>query len=159
MIKPIIICFGNILYGDDGIGEIVLEKLRESEVIDNDDIIFAGNDGLLLLKVLEENRPVIIVDAVRAGSKPGTIHRFNLSKRSKLSLIENHFTTHSFGLSEIIELTNDFTDISEIIVLGIEPGDTTPGREMTDEVKNKLDELVKLVVKEYNIYEEENINY
>lgn len=158
MKRPLIVGFGNVLYGDDGIGEVVIEKLKESKRIEQNDIVFAGTDGLILFELVKKGRPLIIVDAVKMGASPGTIRRFELDS-VRLNTLTGNLSTHYFGLSEFMSLVRGSEGPGEITVIGVEPKRCQSGDSMSEEVKKSINKVVELVIREYKFYEkEENFN-
>jgi hydrogenase maturation protease len=70
----LIVCIGNRLAGDDGLGEAVYERLREATGLISSQLLLLGLGGLTLLEYLRAQRLLIVVDAVQFGSQPGTVH-------------------------------------------------------------------------------------
>jgi hydrogenase maturation protease len=66
---------GNALLGDDGAGLELLGRLRAD--LDADarfELVDGGTQGLALLGVLDGRAGLLLVDAVRRGAPPGTVH-------------------------------------------------------------------------------------
>jgi hydrogenase maturation protease len=78
----------------------------------------------------------IIVDAVRAGGKPGDIYIFN--SENITSKTEPVSSTHGVGIAELITMLK-FQGISPpITIIGMEPKDISAGLEVTPEVEKNL---------------------
>ncbi|MCD6100268.1 MAG: hydrogenase maturation protease [Candidatus Marinimicrobia bacterium] len=152
MRKPLIVGFGNVLYGDDGVGEVVIERLKECKEVNKEDVVFAGTDGLILFNLVERNRPLIIVDAVKMGTKPGTIRKFELDSVRLNTMVEN-LSTHSFGLSELVGLIEGSKGLGKVTVIGVEPKRCRLGELMSQEVTKSVDKVIELVMREYKLYE------
>lgn len=72
---------------------------------------------------------VLIVDAAAAGRAPGSI--FFISKRK---IPEEDLTTHRIPLSQLMRYLEESVGC-RVILLGIEPGDTSPGKPMSPAVR------------------------
>ena len=91
---------GNLLLSDEGVGVHVVHRLRQSRLPVHVEVIDGGTAGFELTGHLRGRRKVVIVDAVEADARPGTIFRFKpgeagLRWRQPLS-------AHQVGLRGII---------------------------------------------------------
>ena len=72
-----IIGLGNILLRDEGVGVRVIEALQQQYTFSPSvKIVDGGTLGFALINEIEDCKTIIVVDAVKAGSEPGTIYRF-----------------------------------------------------------------------------------
>lgn len=71
----LILCLGNPLVSDDGVGVRVSAFLRRRypALLDSVDIIDGGNAGFDLLAVMSGREHIVLVDAVEAEGEPGDI--------------------------------------------------------------------------------------
>ncbi|MBI5509661.1 MAG: hydrogenase maturation protease [Deltaproteobacteria bacterium] len=69
----LVVCVGNDLVADDGVGPAVYEHLRRRPQQDGVRLSLLGVGGLELLDELEGDALLIVVDAVLGGARPGTI--------------------------------------------------------------------------------------
>ena len=72
----LVLAVGNILLGDDGCGQRVLAELatvraRWGSAVE---LVDGGTQGMALLGLLSGRRAVVVLDAVRLGAAPGTVH-------------------------------------------------------------------------------------
>ncbi|MEM2960843.1 MAG: hydrogenase maturation protease, partial [Candidatus Bathyarchaeia archaeon] len=87
-----IICCGNVLASDDGVGPAIAKELCSLDLPENVEVIDAGTPGLSIVELILGARKVIFVDATITGSKPGTVQKFILDqleavpKETKISL-------------------------------------------------------------------------
>ena len=117
--KIIVIGCGNLLAADDGIGIYVARSLKEYPLSNDVQIIEAGCPGLDLLRLWENKKNVIIIDAVISGAKPGTVHVFNLNQVIPREIMP--LSSHSFNVVDAIELGKILKVIPEqLIIVGIE---------------------------------------
>ncbi len=117
-----IIGLGNVLLGDDGFGCLAVEVFRcEYECGPEVEIIDLGTPGLDLAPYLYGRDLVVIVDAVMADGKPGTVGTYResdfLGSRAELRL-----TDHDPGLEEsLAQLRLAGSGPSEVVVVGVIP--------------------------------------
>lgn len=87
-----VIGLGNVLLGDDGLGPLVIERLRaEYECGPDVDIVDLGTPGFDLTQYLSDASLVVCVDAVLAEDEPGSLHIYteaDLPNRSAFASIE-----------------------------------------------------------------------
>lgn len=145
MVKKIaVIACGNVLKGDDGAGQAVLEllKVRLSGVAD---LVDAGTSGELPT-FLKRYGKVIIVDA---GFFPGKKPFVRLGPHDKL--LKGEEGTHTLGIAESIELAEKlgFRMPEKIEIFLIRPKNLHFREELSEKVKNVLpkvaDEIEQLV--------------
>ena len=143
---------GNILYGDDGVGIRVVEKLeKEYEFSDNVDIVDGGVLGINLLGVISNAGRLIVVDTVLNHGQPGDLHRLDHDQIPNRILAKN--SLHQVDLIEALTLCNALDHVPQTTIIGIEPKDLyslnehlTPGIEarLEDLVQNVLEEVSRL---------------
>jgi hydrogenase maturation protease len=117
----LILGIGNILQRDEGLGVHVVNYInRNIELPDGIEVIDGGTAGFDLLPLMAGRDKIIIVDALRADDKPGSIYRFNpedaMRSRASLSL-------HEVGITEIIDLLRLLGENPEVEIIGIVPED------------------------------------
>jgi hydrogenase maturation protease len=89
-----------------------------------------------------------LIDAVRSGNIPGTIHRFDASAGPIAPELFPR-STHAIGVGEALELARTVGVLPHrVIVYGIEAGDTDIGHPLSPEVGHALQEVVQLVLRE-----------
>lgn len=70
----VVACFGNVLRGDDGLGEAVARRLSELSLPDGVDVLEVGIGGIhLVQRLLDGVDALVVVDAVDLGRPPGTV--------------------------------------------------------------------------------------
>ena len=114
-----IVGIGNEHRKDDGAGIYVARSLKEvlsPEIV----VIEISDDISKLLEINTDYKKVFIIDAVESHNRPGKIYRYDL-RILKLPAIFSNYSTHSFDLTEVIELGLKLNKLPpEIIVYGIE---------------------------------------
>jgi hydrogenase maturation protease len=109
-------CLGSRYRGDDAVGPLVADRLHAAgaKVLDCDDEptrLIDAWDGLEL---------VVIVDAVRSGAAPGTVHRVEAGNGPlprDLALA----STHAFSIADTLELGRALGRTPRrVVVVGVE---------------------------------------
>ncbi|MDF2186295.1 hydrogenase maturation protease [Grimontia hollisae] len=112
-----ILCFGNTLHSDDGIGSAIALRLQGETLPTGVEIYDVGISGLNALSLFEGCTAVLIVDAADMGLSPGSV-RF-VSPRD-ISVDEN--TDHMGGVGYLLQAVNAVTKPSpDIVVLAVQP--------------------------------------
>lgn len=152
--KPprLILGVGNLLLRDEGVGVHVISALRGRELPDDVELWDGGTASFDLLDTLAGRRQVIIIDAVRTGSEPGTIFRFT---PEDISVSREQVTSlHQVGLLETLDLVDHLLDSApeEVIILGIEPKEIGWGLELSAEVEAALPKVIELIMSELDSF-------
>jgi hydrogenase maturation protease len=110
---------GNASRGDDGVGLVVAQHLRE-DPRDGVTIVLTAGEGTGLLALWQDSDAVVLVDAVWTGARPGTLHRFEMSTHP-LPAMFLRVSTHAFGVAEAIELARALRQLPPVLVVyGVE---------------------------------------
>lgn len=144
-----IVGVGNPIMGDDGVGERIVEVLHEAGLPPGVEATHAGTTAFLALEALSGADRGIVVDAVSDGdADPGTVHRYRVVDDAFEGEPPDVFM-HDFSFSEAIQAGSDAYDLpSEVVVLGVEPADTSPGLGLSDPVEASLPSVVEAVSEE-----------
>ena len=91
--KIAVVGVGNILMRDDGLGvHLVKEMVKYSLLPKSVRCIDGGTTSFEALYACGNCNHIIVVDAVKAGGKPGTIYKMNIEKWRGLQGISLHHT-------------------------------------------------------------------
>lgn len=139
---------GNILFTDEGVGIHAVEFLRERyEFAQNVSLEDGGVLGMNLLGVISEADHLIVIDAVRDGREPGTLYRLRGEEIPKRVYAKN--SLHQVDLLEALTLCQALDKAPETVIVGIEPRDIqTVGLQLTPPVRQKVDDLISMVLGE-----------
>jgi hydrogenase maturation protease len=143
-----ILGIGNILYSDEGFGVRVIERLQDLYVFsDNVSIIDGGVLGMNLLRVLAETDHLIVVDAVRNKSRPGTLIR--LEGEEIPARIRAKNSLHQVDFLEALTLCQVFDKVPQTVILGVEPQDIeTLSDELTPLIQGTIGSMIEMVLQE-----------
>ncbi len=116
-----VICLGNELVGDDGLGIRVGRVLQRLELPKSVEVLIRPNLGLELIELLGEYDDIILVDAMTSGRSPGTC--VHLDPQDAANMAACPSCSHSLGIPEILQLVaRMYPDRAEtaIRIIGVE---------------------------------------
>lgn len=150
--KPILVLgCGNVLFGDDGFGPAVVERLKKDYKLPDSACVLdigTGARKILFTLTLGEKKPenIIIIDAVDFGRKPGEIFEIPLEEIPVTKT--DDFSLHQVPSSNLLRELRDFRNVGvTILVCQVEhiPDSVEPG--LSEPVKNAIPEMCKRVMK------------
>ena len=144
MNKTIIIGVGSILRGDDGLGIRVIDELEKEPLPSNITLHSGDISGIDLLKYFPDFERVIIVDTADMKESPGTVRVFG-SAEIKKNGFQKTVSTHGMALLETLMLAEKLDIQSKITVIGVQPGNTSPGVGLTGIIENRIPSIVSIV--------------
>jgi len=111
-------------------------------------VLEESGDGAALLESWQDADAVILIDAVRSGAKPGTIHRLDANAQPVAKKFFR-FSTHAFGLAEAVELARALGRLPpRLIVYGVEGKSFEAGVGLSPEVEGAVDVVAERVLGE-----------
>lgn len=148
--KKVVVGIGNILLKDEGVGCHVAQALRETCQPDVE--ILEGGTSFEVVSLLEGAERVLIVDAVKAGGRPGQVYKFRpeevaLPRRACYSL-------HDLDLFEALMWVKCCGNMSDVVIIGVEPKEIGWGLELSAEVREKIPQVIEVILTELNRGEE-----
>ena len=99
-----IICLGNELVHDDGIGVRVGRVLQTLELPAGVSVEVKRMVGLDLLDELRADQELVLVDAMRRGGSPGSFAVMELVAAAVMA--ETPYCCHGIGLAEVLEIAS-----------------------------------------------------
>ena len=96
----LILCIGNELVADDGVGCAVYERLRELPLPDRVRVAFLGLGGIDLLEEIDGEELLVVVDGVQLGGPAGTIHQLGWDQLPAMQ--PRPVSGHGIGIREAI---------------------------------------------------------
>lgn len=143
----VVLGIGNAWQGDDAAGLAAARRLR-SRVPDDVEIRELEGEPVSLVDAFEGAEEAYLVDAVRSGGEPGTIHRLDAS-HEPLPATLSSASTHTLGVGEAIELARALGRLPRrVVVYGIEAQTMAAGEDLTPAVARAVDEVVKRLAAE-----------
>ena len=144
--KVVVLGVGNELLMDEGIGVHVARELAGRTFAFPVEIIEAGT----VPDCWQGDEPVgklVVIDAVYGGSEPGAIYRFSPEdvefETCLMTSIHQLSFVDSLKLSEITGVKPEKT-----VIIGIEPKEVAWGMELSDELRGRISDVIKIVLQE-----------
>ena len=138
--RTVFVGIGNELRSDDGIGPLVIERLRDR--IDcpciNAGQVPENSFGAI---VKEQPDTVVIIDAVQLFMKPGAYQLL-----TEEDILKTGFSTHTLSPAVFMQYLREASD-ADVYLLGVQPRSTELGQGLTAPLEDSLDELVNLIAK------------
>ncbi len=147
--RTAVVGVGNLLLKDEGIGVHIARALQQMAISQDTEIIDGGTSPDLPYYLNGADK-LVIIDAVKGGSKPGTVYRFrpgdvNIESAEMVSV-------HELGLEQSLKIMKLMgSKPKEIVVIGIEPKEIDWGTELSAELQQKIPEILNIVLKEINL--------
>ncbi len=146
--RVVVLGVGNLLLKDEGIGVHIAQALQgtpspadvELEVVDGGTL----PDAPLAFEDVDK---LIVVDAVQAGGEPGAIYHFHYEDIEPADKVLT--SLHQISLLENVWLMDKFSRRPrEVVIIGIEPEDMNWGLELSEKVKKRVPQIIKIVMEE-----------
>jgi hydrogenase maturation protease len=129
-------------FGDDACGLTAARRLAE-EPPAGAEVVVADRPGAALIELLDGVDATILIDAVRSGSPPGTLHDLDLRKLLRSAV--RPVSSHDLGVTAAIQLANALGRLpARGRLLGIEAG-SRPGTSSADANATVQDAIPEVV--------------
>jgi len=135
-----IICFGNPLHGDDGVGYAVYQRLSTLPIPDTTRLFDAGTPGLNALALFAHCDDAIIVDAIAPAGHPGRLHKLLPTQITA----ENSIPGHGQGVAYLLQALSSLDEQTpRIQILGVEAYSVEPfNLKLSEPVSRAVDDVV-----------------
>jgi hydrogenase maturation protease len=143
-----VVCVGNELVGDDGVGIRVGRVLERLALPDRVSVIVQPNLGLELLELLGVYDEIVIVDAMTSGRAPGTCVRISAKEAARMANCPS--CAHSLGIPEMLQIAQQLVPdrgAAAVYVVGVEAASIDMfGIGLSEPVRAALPEAVDAVL-------------
>ena len=131
--------------GDDWLGWELAERLRASQALavwgERVSVVLHDRPGAALLQAWRGGGVVVLLDAVRSGAAPGTVHRLDAAE---LTRQPRALSTHGFGVAEAVQLAAALDALPETLEFyGVEIDPDNRAMHMSESVLAVVPELVR----------------
>jgi len=153
--QTLIVGVGNRLLGDEGIGPHIIDHLLKLPMPPDVSIVDCGCDLLNLVSYLDKPQKIILVDAIRAGGKPGQIHRFDFNELQGAQT-KSH-SAHQMKVVDVLRLLKQVCPCladCKFILIGIEPKAIYLSTDLSKEVRDSIVDLTGLLLQETSLSRE-----
>jgi len=144
--RVVVLGVGNELLKDEGIGVHVARELARRTITFPVEIIEAGT----VPDCWQGDEPVgklVVIDAVYGGGEPGAIYRFTPEdvefESSMMTSVHQISLVDSLKLSEVTGNKPQKT-----VIIGVEPKEVAWGTELSEELRGRIHDVVRIVLKE-----------
>lgn len=143
--KTAVIGVGNLLMRDDGVGVHVVRAVEKRGVPEGVRCIDGGTTSFEALDAAGDCEHVIVVDAVQAGRRPGTIYRMSLEEWRAARGISLHDVCllDAISIAETVEGRK-----LSVSIIGIEPKEISLGLDLSPAVRERVGDLINCVLDE-----------
>lgn len=145
--RPLVIGLGTDERSDDGIGLDVVRALAREGRLAADLVLEAGDPSRILF-AWEGRLSVLLVDAVRSGLPPGTVHRWDRDELGQVPS-EPAVSSHSLSLAHVLTMARALDQLPpRLIVFGIEVAETGVGTERSEVVREAIPTVCRRIAEE-----------
>jgi hydrogenase 3 maturation protease len=147
-IQRAVVCgIGNRVRGDDAIGPLVIDSLKDKE--DDENILLLSCESVpeSFLGTIADFGPdkVILIDAVDFGKKPGTVDRVDMHTVKQLNL-----STHKMPLTLFVDYLQKKIKF-RLVFIGFQPKSIRLGDEISPECKKSVESIKSMVLQDLGI--------
>ncbi|MBN2426259.1 MAG: hydrogenase maturation protease [Calditrichaceae bacterium] len=154
-----IIGLGSELRGDDRIGPEIIKSLRKMELDLPVKLYNVGSDAFSIIEHLIGEEPVLIVDCAKMGKKPGSVQKLNIDEVN-LHVVDRSLSLHGMSFAEAYRLAKSMGKVAPCSLIAIEPEQVNFNVPLSDIVRKKIPEIIKMVLEEAKANaEQKNLNH
>ena len=129
----LVIGVGNPMRRDDGVGSVVVEKLRELAQ-SGTTVTQQSGDGAQLMESWKGAEAVIVIDALAPEGAAGTVRRIDLGAGDLPDDFQST-SSHGFGLAAAVECSRALGQLpARAVVFGVEGADFSLGNGLSPAV-------------------------
>ncbi len=148
MERTLIVCIGNDLVADDGIGHEIYRRLNKRSLPERVRLRLLGVGGMDLLDELDGEELLIVVDAVQFGARPGSVHLLDWESIPTQEI--RPVSGHGIGVKEALQVCRKLYPekaAGRVFLVGIE-GQCFDrvGAGLTPEVLDALPDAVEKII-------------
>ncbi len=150
--RVLVVGIGNAWAGDDGIGPEIVRRLQANyattAVVQRGEAVHLAfrimpHPDVTLIETLADCDVLVIVDAVKSGAPPGTIHCQAWQPNVLSSRQVERSSSHGWGVREILGLAHTLECLpTKVILWGIEAAAVEPGAGLSPELVAALPDIV-----------------
>jgi hydrogenase maturation protease len=143
----LVLGIGNAWQGDDAAGLAAARRLRE-RAPEGVDVRELEGEPVSIVDALDGATEAFLVDAVRSGAEPGTVHRLDVTNEPVPATL-SAASTHTLGVGEAVELARALGRLpGRVVLYGIEAESIAAGDELTPAVARAVDVVVEELLAE-----------
>jgi hydrogenase maturation protease len=144
-----LIGIGNWSMGDDGVGLRVVERIDRDGLARGFEAVEIADDGLRLVDYCApETERIVLVDAVELGLPPGEWRLFRPEEvytRKPLTGL----STHEGDILKVLDFARKLGyPVPPVVILGIQPEQMEIGMELSETLRGRFEEYIRIAVEE-----------
>jgi hydrogenase maturation protease len=144
-----LIGLGNRLRHDDAAGPEVAHRVRAAAPA-GIDVLELRDDPIALLDAWNGADLAVVVDTVRTGAPPGTVHRLDLHGRMAVPDRRDRHSSHTLALGDLIELAGALERLPRrMVIIAIEGGELGHGIGLSVPVRAAVEVVVDNLLQEF----------
>jgi len=146
--RILILGIGSILMQDEGVGVRVVQGLQARYTFSpNVEVMDGGTLGLRLMNPILDTDHLIVVDAVRTGSPPGTIHRLSIEELR--TNVKEKQSLHQVDFLETLHYVRMMGRLPSTVIIGVEPAEMNSWKmTLTETVGSKVGAVIGRILEE-----------
>ena len=136
--KTVVVGLGNPYMKDDGIGIFAARQLKKSHSLGDKVVVYEYQAmDLSLLLQFKGATKIILIDALKSGSPPGTVSKYEITSREgPLLKLPN---LHELQLYDMLDIASETGLLAcPVVVIGVEPKNVSPGEGLTDAIAGTI---------------------
>jgi hydrogenase maturation protease len=147
LMRTVVVGFGNLLMGDDGVGIHVVQALAAAGLPGAVELVDGGVSSLEVLGSLRGAARIIIVDALTGGGEPGSVYRLTPADLGEAPA-RPAFSLHDFTLAQSLALLARTAPLPPTVIYGVEPARLEQGLELSPPVAAAAARVAALIKEE-----------
>ena len=142
--EKVVLGVGNVLRRDEGVGVHAVRALARHGCAAQADLMDGGTAVFDALSGWGSIDKLVVIDALQAGGEPGTITRVTAEEVADATAPA--LSLHQCGLIDaLVQLRQAGLRLGQVVIYGIEPGDTGWGDQLSPAVAASLSRLTRQV--------------
>jgi len=153
-VRVLIAGIGDRLMGDDGLGPIIIDRLKSLDLPPCAEVEDYGTSLMELLMDLPEFDALIVVDAFRRGGPPGSVYVIEIKEEDledvtpETASVVASMTFHELSVEAVLALAKALGILpGKVLVIGVEPSRIEFGESLSDQVGKVVPRVVDIVVR------------
>jgi hydrogenase maturation protease len=142
----LVLGMGSEFFGDDGLGVHALRELRKENLPPGTELMEVSNHLMDALVALQRADKIIVLDALKAKEKPGSICRVSLPSGEISEAIP---PSRSLDLFRALYLDGSYGFL-DVVLIGMEPSVIDWSESLSEEVRKALPFMVQIAKDELN---------
>ncbi len=147
--KIAVICVGNLLMGDDGIGIHVVRELEKLELPDNVKVYDAMTNSFMVPEYMDGADKALIVDAYNGNKNPGSVSKFKFNPGEHDYADRIELSLHDMDFIDALNSgRHAYSYPPEIVIIGVEPENVHLSMELSATLRKAIPGIIKEIFAE-----------